>query len=281
MSNQEKLAVTGVTGQLGGMVAGNLDAAGVPFLPVLRSPSRSPEFAARGARAAEYDDREAAVRALEGVETLLMVSASENADRVNQHRTFVDAAAEAGVGHVVYTSFLGAAPDCVFTLGRDHWATEEHIRASGMKFTFLRDSLYLDFLPMMAGVDGVIRGPAGDGKLGAVTRSDVARVATTVLVSPDDHAGETYGLTGPEAVTLGEVAAILTESTGRKITYLDETLDEAYASRAKYEAPDWQVDAWVSTYTSIAEGELELVTGDVEKVTGQAPLSLRDYLDQG
>jgi len=281
MSNQEKLAVTGVTGQLGGMVAGNLDAAGVPFLPVLRSLSRSPEFAARGARAAEYDDREAAVRALEGVETLLMVSASENADRVNQHRTFVDAAAEAGVGHVVYTSFLGAAPDCVFTLGRDHWATEEHIRASGMKFTFLRDSLYLDFLPMMAGVDGVIRGPAGDGKLGAVTRSDVARVATTVLVSPDDHAGETYGLTGPEAVNLGEVAAILTESTGRKITYLDETLDEAYASRAKYEAPDWQVDAWVSTYTSIAEGELELVTGDVEKVTGQAPLSLRDYLDQG
>ncbi len=132
-----------------------------------------------------YDDRAAAVAALDGVTTLLMVSASESADRLDQHRTFVDAAAEAGVEQVVYTSFAGAAPDCTFTLGRDHWATEEHLRASGLRHTFLRDNFYLDFLPLMAGEDGVIRGPAGDGRLSAVARADIAAAAVAVLEGAD------------------------------------------------------------------------------------------------
>ena len=76
-----------------------------------------------------------------------MVSAAESADRLDEHKAFVDAAAEAGVRHIVYTSFCAAAPDCTFTLGRDHYATEQHIRASGMDWTFLRDNFYLDFLP--------------------------------------------------------------------------------------------------------------------------------------
>ena len=94
-----------------------------------------------------YADRADAVRALEGVSTLFMVSGSESADRRDQHLAFVDAAAEAGVRHVVYTSFFGAAPDATFTLARDHYATEEHIKASGMGWTFLRDNLYLDVIP--------------------------------------------------------------------------------------------------------------------------------------
>ena len=89
--------------------------------------------------------------ALEGVKTLFMVSAAEAEDRLQQHCTFVDAAAAAGVQHIVYTSFFGAAADSTFTLGRDHFATEERIKASGMDFTFLRDNFYLDFLPLLAG----------------------------------------------------------------------------------------------------------------------------------
>ena len=99
-----------------------------------------------------------------------MVSASESADRVAQHVAFIDAAARAGVGHVVYISFFGAAPDATFTLARDHYATEEHLRASGMDFTFLRDNLYADFLPALVGDDGVIRGPAGRGRVAAVAQ---------------------------------------------------------------------------------------------------------------
>ena len=157
-----------------------------------------------------------------------MVSAAEAADRLDQHRAFVGAAAEAGVRHVVYTSFQGAAPDCTFTLGRDHWATEQAIRETGLACTFLRDSFYADFLPLMA-QDGVIRGPAGDGRVAAVAREDVAAVAAVVLADPGAHAGAAYDLTGPEALTLGEAAAVIAEVTGRPTRYVDETLEEAYA----------------------------------------------------
>jgi uncharacterized protein YbjT (DUF2867 family) len=93
-----------------------------------------------------YGDKFASKRALEGVETLFMVSAAESPDRLEQHRTFIDAASEAGVGHIVYTSFLAASADATFTLARDHYATEQHIVAAGIDHTFLRDSFYIDFM---------------------------------------------------------------------------------------------------------------------------------------
>ncbi|MBO0846902.1 MAG: NmrA family NAD(P)-binding protein, partial [Nocardioides sp.] len=213
--------------------------------------------------------------------TLLMVSASENADRLAEHRTFVDAAADAGVQHVVYTSFAGAAPDCTFTLGRDHWATEEHIRARRLGHTFLRDNFYLDFLPDMTGEDGVIRGPAGDGRMAGVAREDVARSAVAVLLDPPAHVGTTYTLTGPEALTMTEAAAILAEGTGRDITFHDETVEEAYASRLRWEAPAWQYDAWVSTYTAIKAGEVAEVTDHARRLTGREAVCLRDLLRAG
>jgi uncharacterized protein YbjT (DUF2867 family) len=90
------------------------------------------------AAVADYADGAAVRAALTGARTVLMVSAAESADRLAKHRTFVDAAAAAGVQHVVYTSFTDAAPDATFTLARDHAATEQHLRASGMAWTFLR-----------------------------------------------------------------------------------------------------------------------------------------------
>ena len=164
--------------------------------------------------------------ALRGIPLVLMVSASETPDRVRQHTTFVDAAVEAGVRHLVYTSFVGAAPDATFTLARDHHATEQHILSRGLTATFLRDNLYLDFLPNLAGPDGVIRGPAGDGRVAAVAQHDIADAAVAVLRAPDEHAGATYELTGPEALPLDEVAAQLTQATGREVTYHPETLEQ-------------------------------------------------------
>jgi len=272
------LAVTGSTGALGGLVARDLAARGIPQRLLARSPDRAPSYDGAVAVPCSFGDRAGALSALDGVETLLMVSASETADRLEEHRSFVGAAAEAGVRHIVYTSFAGAAADCVFTLGRDHWATEEAIRATGMSFTFLRDNFYLDFLPLTVGDDGVIRGPAGEGRLAGVARADVARVAVEVLAAPADHAGATYTLTGPEALTLAEVAAVISEETGRAVTFHDETVAEAYESRRSWEAPDWQYDAWVSTYTAIKAGEVATVTDDVRRVTGAAPTGLRDLL---
>jgi NAD(P)H dehydrogenase (quinone) len=272
------LAVTGSTGALGGLVARGLAERGTSQRLLARSPERTPSYDGAVAVPCSFGDRAGALAALDGVETLLMVSASESADRLEQHRTFVGAAAEAGVRRVVYTSFAGAAPDCTFTLGRDHWATEEAIRSTGMSFTFLRDSFYLDFLSLMVGDDRVIRGPAGEGLLAGVARADVARVAVEVLLAPADHAGASYTLTGPEALSMTEIATILTEETGRPVRFHDETLAEAYESRRRWKAPDWQNDAWVSTYTAIKAGEVATVTDDVRRVTGAAPLSLRDLV---
>jgi NAD(P)H dehydrogenase (quinone) len=272
------LAVTGATGRVGGRVARALASAGVEQRLVVRDISRAPQLENVEIVAASYGDGAAARRALEGVTTLFMVSAAEAADRMDQHRTFIDAAVASGVRQIVYTSFLAAAPDSTFTLGRDHWATEQHIRSSGVNFTFLRDSLYADFLPLMAGADGVIRGPAGDGRLAAVAIADVAAVATTILRAPEEHLDVAYDLTGPEALTLAEAASIVTSITGRAVSYHDETLDEAYASRESYGAPDWQVEAWVSTYTAIAAGELERVSDDIPNLLGRPATSLAQLL---
>jgi NAD(P)H dehydrogenase (quinone) len=272
------IAVTGATGRLGSRVARRLAAAGVPQRLLVRTPARAPQLPGATAVRAPYGDGAAVREALTGVETVLMVSASESPDRLQEHRAFVDAAAAAGVRHLVYTSFYGAAPDAVFILARDHWATEEHIRASGLVPTFLRDDLYADFLPEMVGKDGVIRGPAGNGRVAAVAQDDIADVAAAVLTDPAVHAGATYDLTGPQELTLAEVAATLTAVTGRQVTYRDETLEEAHASRASYGAPDWQVDAWVSTYTAIAAGQLAGVSTAVADLTGRPATGLAQLL---
>lgn len=272
------LAVTGVTGGVGRMTADLLADAGVPFRMLARSPERAPRYPGSTVERAAYSDREAVLAALDGVETLFMVSAAENRERLAEHVAFVDAAADAGVAHVVYTSFFGAAPDATFTLARDHYATEERIRSSGMRYTFLRDNLYIDFAEHLVGDDGVIRGPADGGRAAMVARFDVARVAAEALLHPADHVDVRYDLTGPEELTLAEVAETLSEHLGRAISFHDETLPEAFASRAKWNAPDWQVEAWVSTYSAIAAGELAGVTDDVQRVTGRRPLSLAEFL---
>jgi uncharacterized protein YbjT (DUF2867 family) len=215
---------------------------------------------------------------LEGAKTVLMVSASETLDRVDVHRAFIDGAVRAGASHLVYVSFFGASPTATFTLVRDHWATEEYVKASGLDFTVLRDNLYADFLPAMVGTDHVIRGPAGDGRAAVVAQDDIADVAATVLREPGAHSGATYSLTGPAALTLTEMATTLTEVTGHSVSYHPETVEEAYASRASYGAPAWQVEAWVSTYTAIAAGELDGVSSDVETVLGRPATAFADLL---
>ena len=275
----EPIAVTGATGAVGGRIAARLAALGVAQRLVVRDPSRAPELPWTTVAQASYADPDALRRALTGVPTLFLVSAAEAPDRRAQHLAAVEAARAAGVERVVYTSFLGAAPDATFTLARDHAATEAALASSGMRWTALRDSLYADLLPEFAG-DGVLRGPAGDGRVSAVARDDVADVAVAVLTS-DGHDGAAYDVTGPQALTLDEVAEVLTRVTGRPHRYERETLEQAYASRAAYGAPDWQVEAWVSTYTAIAAGEMATVSDTVERLLGRPALPLEALLRRG
>ncbi|MDP3894896.1 SDR family oxidoreductase, partial [Nocardioides sp.] len=268
---------TGSTGHLGGLVARHLT--DVRLRLVVRDADRAPDLPGSEVRVASYADTGACVTAFEGVDTLLLVSAGEAHDRREQHRSVIRAAAEAGVAHVVYTSFVGADAEATFTLGRDHADAESALRDSGMAWTFLRDNFYLDVLPLFADRDGVIRGPAGEGRVAAVARADVADVATAVLRDPRAHAGATYDLTGPEALTLAEVAERAGRVLGRRLGFEDQSVDEAYASRrAAYDAEQWQLDAWVSTYTAIRDGSVAQVSDDVRRVTGHAPRTLEEAL---
>ncbi|GCD89662.1 NAD(P)H-binding protein [Nocardioides sp. LS1] len=276
MTAGSSLALTGSTGALGGLVAPAL--ADLDPLLVVRDASRAPDLGLE-VRVADYADEASAVAALQGVDLLLMVSGAEAQDRRDQHRRFIHAAATAGVGHVVYTSFAGAAPDATFTLGRDHHDAEQALRESGMRWTFLRDNFYADVLPLFADRTGAIRGPAGEGRVAAVARADVADAVVAVLRDPATHAGATYTLTGPETLTLAEVATRAGAVLGRDLRFEDETVEEAYASRrAEYDAEDWQLDAWVSTYTAIRDGSVAEVTDDVRRLTGHAARSLEDAL---
>jgi NAD(P)H dehydrogenase (quinone) len=275
---EPSLGITGSTGNLGGRVARRLAEAGLEQHLLVRDPARAPQLPGAQARVIAYADTPAVRESLTGVQTLFMVSGTESQSRVQEHQAFIDAAVAAGVQHIVYVSFFGAAPEATFTHARDHWHTEQYLRAAGPAFTFLRDNLYADFLPALAGEDGVIRGPGGNGRVAAVAQDDIAEVAAAVLREPAAHAGRTYDLTGPEALTLEEVAATLTELTGRTVTYQQESVEEAYASRAVYGAEEWLVEAWVSTYTAIAAGEVAGVSTAVEDLTGHPATSLAELL---
>lgn len=274
------LALTGSTGHVGGDLARRLAEADVPMRLLLRTPSKAPDLPGAVVLESHYADDEVTRRSLEGVRTLFLVSAHETEQRLEQQLALIDAAAAAGVQHVVYTSFAAAAPEATFTFARTHFATEEHLKASGMSWTMLRDSFYIDFMEGLVGEDGVISGPGGDGACAVVTRADVARVAAAILQDPEPHRNRTYDLTGPQALTLIEIAEIIGRVRHREVIYHDETLREAYASRAGYGAPQWQLDAWVSTYTAIADGSMAHVSDDVERLTGQKPTSLEEFLLQ-
>ena len=266
------IAVTGATGEIGRRVVARLVELGAPHRLVVRDASRAP--AGADIRVAPGYSALGEMRAaLEGADTVFLIPAAEAADRVEEHKTAVDAALAAGVPRIVYLSFLSAAPEATFTLARDHWATEQHIRATGMAWTFLRMNLYLDFIPRMVGKDGVIRGPAGDGRLSAILRDDVAAAASTVLTT-DGHTARTYDLTGPESFSLAEAAALM----GAR--FVDETDEDAYASREVYGAPDWEVRGWVTSYQAIRDGSLDAISPSVRELTGRDPVSLAAYLGQ-
>lgn len=280
----ELIAVTGATGGVGGRVARRLAAAGAAQRLVVRDPARAPELPGAEIAQASYEDTAAMRAALAGARTLFLVSASEHPDRIGLHRSAVDAALVAGVTRIVYVSFLNAGPEATFTFARDHWHTEQYIEGTGTPFTFLRDSLYQDVLPYFPDQEGVIRGPAGEGRFAPVARDDIADVATAVLLDQPaggqegGHDGRAYDLTGPAALSMAEVAEELTRATGRPIRYHAETLAEAYQSRSHFGAPDWEVTGWVTSYAAVATGELDVVSDAVAAVTGHPPMSFADYL---
>lgn len=278
--SQPLIGITGATGIVGGLVAEQLADQGASLRLIVRDAALAPKIPGVDlATASDYGATDEMTAALTGVDTLFLVSGRESENRLEQHYSAIDAAAAAGVSRIVYTSFCGAAPNATFTLARDHYATEEAIKQSGMAFVFQRQNLYADVLPYFADTEGIIRGPAGDGRFAPVTRGDVADVAVALLTD-DSRDGETFNISGPERVSLRHVANRLTALTGKLFEYQQESEEDAYASRAHFDAPQWQLDAWVSTYTAIAEGELDVLTDSTELLSGHPATSFEKFVTE-
>jgi NAD(P)H dehydrogenase (quinone) len=279
MSALPQLAITGSTGAIGGRVARRIADRGVAQRLLVRDPATAPSLAgAVPVAVSSYSDTDAMREGLHGATTLFFVSGRETKDRLEQHYSAIEAASAAGVERIVYLSFVSAAPKATFTLARQHFATEERIRASRARYTFLRSNLYADFVPYMTGDDRVIRGPAGSGKVAWISRDDIADVVTTVLLAGDEHDGQTYDNSGPESLSMAETADVLGRVIHRDVHFYDESTDEARESRKKWGAPQWEVEGWITSYAAIATGEMDVVSDAVAKITGSPAQGLESFL---
>ena len=275
-----KIAVTGVTGNLGSRVSKLCKENGIKVRNLARNKEKAEKMGFSDVFKSNYDKSEDTVKSLEGIDVLFMVSGSENPNRVQQHKDFIDAAKMAQVSHIIYLSFYNASKNAVFTLARDHFVTEEYIKENGFKYTFLRDNFYADFFVELCKEYGEIKGPAGNGKVSAVVRLDVSEVVAKILENPEKWENQVLNMTGPEELTMGEIVKIASKHFEKEIKYIDETVEEAYESRKIWKAEEWEYDSWVSTYTAIAEGEQSGISNDIEKVLGRKATSLAEYLEK-
>src|SRR5690625_630739 len=269
------IGMTGATGPLGRRIAERLARRGLAQRLIVRDLNRAPDLPGAGAAMAAYEDTTAFERAAKGIDALLLIPAPESDRRIEQHLGAVDAALAAGVARIVYISFLSAGPASVYTAAQDHFYTEAHIRAAGVSHAFLRPSLHLDLLPGWVDSAGLIRGPAGLGRLAWVSRDDLAEAAVAVLTGGERHEGRTYDITGPEAVTLGETARRLSALTGRRIAYVPQTWPE---SAAWARTPGARAGADPAACAAIAAGELDAVSAAVPELTGRPAQSIEGFL---
>ncbi|MEC7259836.1 MAG: SDR family oxidoreductase [Pseudomonadota bacterium] len=241
------IAITGATGQLGRLVIAKLKerATGTPVIALARSPEKAADLGAE-VRPFDYDKAETLAPALAGVDTLLLISASEVGRRVPQHRAVIDAAKAAGVKRIVYTSLLRADTAQV-GLAQEHRDTEAALAASGLPVTLLRNGWYTE--NYLASVPAALEhnallGSAGDGRISSATREDYAEAAA-VAVLDDSHAGKTYELAGDTSYTLTDLAAAISAKAGRTIPYVDMPVPEyaAVLEKAGFPAPVAQMFA--------------------------------------
>lgn len=273
----QTILITGAAGHVGRQVASLLAEQGLTLRLMGRRPERIPPLAGATAVYGDYAHVHSLGAVFAGVQTAFVVSGyAEPGERAKLHRNAFEAAARAGVGHVVYLSFQGAAPDSRFPMARDHYQSEQYLQATGVPYTAVRDNLYLDLLPEMFDAQGVVRGPAGEGAAAFVGREDAARVAAALLASPPTSSSA-LEVTGPAAITLAEAAQRLAALTGQPLRYEPETVAAGRQWRSQLGAPTWEVETWLGSYEAIAAGELEAVSDTVQRLTGRSPHTLETY----
>ncbi|MEW5961194.1 MAG: SDR family oxidoreductase [Chloroflexota bacterium] len=290
----QTILVTGASGHLGRRVVELLlearavrlahDGAG-PLIAATRSPEKLADLAERGVevRQADFDRPETLTKAFAGADRLLFIStdAVDGTDRrIVQHGNAVNAAEQAGVKHVVYTSLTRPEPGTPIAIAPDHYATEQALAASSLDWTVLRNNVYTDYLLQslpQAVATGQLVAAAGDGATAYVTREDCARAAAAVLAASNSGRA-TLDITGPELVTQADLAQITSDITGQPVVYVPVTAEVKQAGLVAAGLPEFVAGLYVTFDLGIAAGALAVVSRAVADLTGQAPQSVRDFL---
>tara|TARA_R110002020_G_scaffold39991_3_gene118325 strand:- start:11929 stop:12816 length:888 start_codon:yes stop_codon:yes gene_type:complete len=283
-----RILVTGASGHLGARIVHHLLAThGVPASSLVagsRDPGKLPEFAGKGVetRRIDFDDAASLKDGFAGIDRLLIIStdALDGAGtRLRQHLAAVEAAKQAGVGRIFYTS-MPSPEDALITFAPDHQGTEEAIRASGLAYTIFRNGWYMENLFMalpQAFASGQWYTSAGQGKLAHIAREDIARAIAAGLASPPAE-NETYTLTGDTARSTDEIAALASQATGKPLTVVHVSDDDLAKGMAAAGVPAPYIPTFVSFDANTREGKIAMVTDDAAKLSGAPLTSLEDFL---
>lgn len=269
--------ITGATGQLGSELVGQLTMLDVPFRAMVRDRRRGVELLGPEVELVEGDfERPETVRAAAaGVERMFLLCGTR-ANQVELERNAIEAAASAGVAHVVKLSIFGADAASPTPHRRWHGEIELALEDSGLSYTHLRPTFYMQATIGMLAPDGALYLPAGDGRVGWIDVRDAAAAAVRPLTEPA-HEGEAYDLTGRESVGLAEVAAKLGAASGRELRYVDVSPDAARVAMTDMGVPDWQVLANLGLLAVIAQGGLDAVSVDYARLVGVPPHSFDEF----
>ncbi|WP_405474335.1 SDR family oxidoreductase [Paenarthrobacter ilicis] len=275
------IVITGATGQLGRHVVEALLERNVPAGDIVatgRSVEKLADFAERGVTVQEmdYENPASVAAALKGATKVLLISSSAVGQRVEQHRTVIEAAKAEGVELLAYTS-IANADTTGMKLAAEHQATEELLKESGIPFVLLRNGWYLEnYTEQLPGTlaQGAIAGSAGEGKVSAAARVDYAHAAAAVLVA-DDQAGKVYELGGDHAFTMGQLASEISDAAGREVTYKDLPASDYQQMLEGVGVPGAFAEILADSDLGIARGDLLVTSGDLQKLIGRptTPLS--------
>ncbi|GAB3022065.1 SDR family oxidoreductase [Spirosoma pulveris] len=279
------ILVTGATGQLG--------SATIKFLLQKRSPSQIAALVRDERKAASllesgltmrvgsYDDTASLDRAMQGVEKVLLIAGTDEDKRIQQHTNVIEAAKRAGVPFIAYTSrTLKDRSTMANQLMEGHFQTEDYIRTSGLTYALFRNVLYMDAIPQFVGptvFDAGIHLPAGQGKVPFALRAEMGEAIANALVA-SDGGSSVYQLTGSEAYSFVDVAAALTDLSGKQINYAPAEPSAFEAQLTGRGVPEVVVRRIIAFMTDIKNGQEDEVSPDLEKLLGRKPTSLRDGL---